>query len=297
MTPEERELVTDLFKRLAELERNPRDPDAERAIREGLARAPNAVYALVQTVLLQDEALKVADQRIAELEDALAQAQAGDRRSGSFLDNMRDSLLGREQPRGSVPPVRGGDAPMGAPPGYGRDRDPWGRGSDRPMAEGPAYGSPMGGPGGPMGGPMPGGQGGGGSFLGTAAAVAAGAIGGGLLMNGIRGMLGGQGGKGPFSGAFDQLSGGGQPAGGRSPWDSGAGGELSRDAGLGDIGQGRRASFGDAAQSERAGVADVAQNEGAQDQTAQNAQAEYEEDDDSADDSDDGSFDDDTDTA
>jgi hypothetical protein len=253
MTPEERELVANLFNRLAELERTPRDPDAERTIREGLARAPNAVYALVQTALLQDEALKVADQRIAEMEEALAQAQPSDRRSGSFLENMRDSLLGREPPRGSVPPV-GGDRPMGAPPGYGRDRDPWGR-SDPPMTGGPGYGGPA------SGAPMAGPGGGGGSFLGTAAATAAGVIGGGLLMNSIRGMLGGQGDRGPFSGAFDHLSGQGSSGGDRAPWDSGGTGELSRDAGLGDIGQGRRASFTDAAQNENVQDVDLASGE------------------------------------
>jgi uncharacterized protein len=282
MTPEERELVADLFNRLAALERTPRDPDAERAIRDGLARAPNAVYALVQTALLQDEALKVADQRIAEMEEALAQAEPTERRSGSFLENMRDNLLGREPSRGSVPPV-GGDRPMGTPPGYGRDRDPWGR-SDTPEVGGPGRGGPgYGGPGyggPPSGAPMAGPGSGGGSFLGTAAATAAGVVGGGLLMNSIRGMLGGQGGKGPFSGAFDQLAGRESPGGGRTPLDSGTG-ELARDAGLDDIGQGRRAGFGD-----------VAQNE-----DAQNADWTSDEEEDDGDFEDDGSFDDDTDTA
>ena len=68
MTPEERELVTELFDRLATLENAPRDPDAERLIIDGLRRAPNATYALVQTTLVQDEALKRADARIRELE-------------------------------------------------------------------------------------------------------------------------------------------------------------------------------------------------------------------------------------
>src|SRR3954471_22909680 len=71
MTPQERQLVADLFERLAALESQPRDPDAEQLIREGLAKAPHAVYALVQSVLLQDEALKQADGYIRELEDAL----------------------------------------------------------------------------------------------------------------------------------------------------------------------------------------------------------------------------------
>src|ERR1044072_5120887 len=64
MTPQERQLINELFQRLASLENNPRDPDAEAMIREGLRRAPNAVYSLVQSVLVQDEALKAANNRI-----------------------------------------------------------------------------------------------------------------------------------------------------------------------------------------------------------------------------------------
>ena len=56
MTPEERNLVIELFDRLATLEDAQRDQDAERLIRDGLRQAPNASYALVQTVLVQDEA-------------------------------------------------------------------------------------------------------------------------------------------------------------------------------------------------------------------------------------------------
>src|SRR6202034_3653440 len=69
--PQERQLIAELFDRLAALESTPRDPDAERAIAEGLARAPHATYPLVQTVLVQDEALKRANARIAELEGQL----------------------------------------------------------------------------------------------------------------------------------------------------------------------------------------------------------------------------------
>ena len=45
MTPQERQLIDDLFDRLAKLEGSPRDRDAEAAIMEGLRRAPNAAYA------------------------------------------------------------------------------------------------------------------------------------------------------------------------------------------------------------------------------------------------------------
>jgi hypothetical protein len=229
MTPDERELVRDLFDRLAELERETRDPDAERLIREGLGRAPNAVYALVQTVLLQDEGLRSADERIAELEDELARNQgSGQQRSDdSFLGGRRDKWNTGEVLRGgSVPSVGGGDRPMGAPPGFGGERDYQGGYRDEPPMRG---GSPYGGPGGE---PSRGG-----SFLGTAAAAAAGMIGGGLLMGGIKSAMGGHGdSKGPFAGALDQLT------GGRSGSGSGesGGGDLARQAGLDDIGGGGR---------------------------------------------------------
>src|SRR5580700_7964517 len=83
MTPQERQLVDDLFDRLSRVEDAPRDPDAVAAMAEGLRKAPRAVYALVQTVLLQDEALKRANARIQELEQAHAPEQT---QSGGFLD-------------------------------------------------------------------------------------------------------------------------------------------------------------------------------------------------------------------
>jgi hypothetical protein len=261
MTPEERDLVRDLFVRLAELERERRDPDAERLIREGLARAPNAIYSLVQTVLLQDEGLRAANDHIVALQDEAARAQQGGQQQsgGSFLGDKRgsgggskwntgDVIGGGPAPQsgggGSVPRVGGSGQPMGAPPGFNRDgyRDDryggpgGGQQYGGPPGGAPPYGGsgaqPYGGPGGqPYGGP--GGEpprgGAMGGFLGTAAAVAAGAIGGSLLMGGIRSALGGQGGKGPASGALDHLA--GKPPGGA------AGGELSRDAGLNDVGR------------------------------------------------------------
>src|SRR5215471_8121770 len=186
MTPQERDLVRELFDRLATLESGPRDPDAEGAIAEGLGRAPHATYALVQTVLVQDEALKRAHARIEELE-----APPAEEPPRSFLDNMRDSVFGREEPRGSVPRT-GGLGSSGV----------WGQ-AGSPAAGGPPMGSPgMGGS--PMGaspmGPAPVGTGGS-SFLGTAAASAAGVIGGAMLLNGIRSMFGHS--QGGSASAFD----------------------------------------------------------------------------------------------
>jgi len=74
MTPQERQLIDELFERLSRLEGTPRDPEASAAIAQGLRSAPNALYPLVQTVLVQDEALKRANHHIQELEQALAGA-------------------------------------------------------------------------------------------------------------------------------------------------------------------------------------------------------------------------------
>ena len=86
MTPQERQQVTELFDRLATLEGNRRDPEAEAQIAEGTRQAPHSLYALVQTTLIQDEALREADARIRELEGG----QAGAPGQGGFLDNARD---------------------------------------------------------------------------------------------------------------------------------------------------------------------------------------------------------------
>src|SRR3979409_1049617 len=100
MTPQERQLIDDLFDRLAKLEGTPRDSEAMSAIMQGLRTAPNAVYALVQTALVQDEALKRANSRIQELEGG----HAGEpNQSGGFLDSMRDAIFGQNQPQGSGP--------------------------------------------------------------------------------------------------------------------------------------------------------------------------------------------------
>src|SRR5260221_8310128 len=95
MTPEERNLIIDLFDRLATLEDAQRDPDAERLIRDGLRQAPNAPYALVQTVLVQDEALKRADARIRELEGATPAETPP--RDTSFLGGVRESGFGKRE--------------------------------------------------------------------------------------------------------------------------------------------------------------------------------------------------------
>jgi hypothetical protein len=254
MTPQERQLIDDLFDRLAKLENAPRDPEAMSAIMQGLRSAPNAVYALVQTALVQDEALKRANSRIQELEAGHASEQ---NQAGGFLDSMRDKIFGQNQPQGSVPNVRA--------PGMG-GRPVWNSGEVMQQTQGggqygqappPGYGQPAYGQ--PYGAPQPAFGGGGGSFLGTAAAAAAGVVGGSLLLGSIRSMMGGGGHQQAFgdtgghSGGIEDR----RPAG-----DS----DLARDAGINDIGSSGNSRTGlfdnnNSGDSSRAGFFDQASND------------------------------------
>jgi hypothetical protein len=238
MTPQERQLIDDLFDRLSKVEGSPRDPEAMSAIMQGLRTAPNAIYALVQTVLVQDEALKQAHHRIEELEAGSAPQQ---NQGGSFLGSMRDAVFGSSQSQGSVPNV--------SPPGAA-GRPVWNSGQVLQQSQSPnrndqghydqgygqnqgygqgsynqGYGAPQGGP---MGGMM--GGGGGGSFLGTAAAAAAGMVGGSLLLNSFRGMMVGMGGGRSAFGDTSSIT------ENRSPWSNQSNSDLARDAGINDIG-------------------------------------------------------------
>jgi uncharacterized protein len=240
MTPQERQLIDDLFDRLSNLESAPRDPEAAAAIAQGLRRAPNAVYPLVQTVLLQDEALKRANHRIQELEASGAPEQ---NQSGGFLDSMRETVFGQSQPHGSVPNVR--------PPEIA-SRPVWNSGQVLQQAQSPGqynqppYGQPYGAPQAPMGG-------GGGSFLGTAAAAAAGTIGGSLLLGSIRSMMGGS--HAGFGGAPTVVD---ETIVNQAPWGDQSKSELARDAGVNDIGSSSSDRSGD---SSRSGLYDTASDD------------------------------------
>jgi hypothetical protein len=213
MNPQERQLVDELFERLSRLESAPRDAEATAAIRDGLSRAPNALYPLVQTVLLQDEALKRATARIEELEGHGGSQQA---QGGGFLDSMRGAIFGQQQGRGSVPSVPQSDRPV------------WNSTPAQQDPRGAPYAQPD--PRAQQGG----GFGGGGSFLGSAAAAAVGVIGGSMLMNSLGGLFGG----GSRHGFGDQSS-MGRGSEGASPWSGDQSkGDLAREAGLNDIGRG-----------------------------------------------------------
>ncbi|MGH6713755.1 MAG: DUF2076 domain-containing protein [Bradyrhizobium sp.] len=270
MTPQERQLIDDLFDRLAKLESAPRDSEATSAIMQGLRNAPNAVYALVQTALVQDEALKRANDRIQQLEGG----QAGEQNQpGGFLDSMRDAIFGQNQshgsgPQGSVPNVRApgmGGRPVwnsgevaqqtqrpgqydqsgyGQQPGYGQPA----------YGQQPGYGQQYGAP------QQPGG--GGGSFLGTAAAAAAGVVGGSMLLGSIRSMMGG----GSHQQAFGDTGGHRGSVEDRRPGGDQSGGDLAQQAGINDIGSNGSSRTGlfdnnNSGDSSRAGLFDSASND------------------------------------
>ena len=228
MTPQERQLIDGLFDRLAKLENAPRDAEAMSAIMQGLRNAPNAVYALVQTTLVQDEALKRADMRIQELEAVAGQQNQSQNQSGGFLDSMRDAIFGQNQPQGSSH----GSVPNVRAPEMGGNRPAWNTGQVLQQSQPPgqynqpAYGQPS------YGAQQPPFGGGGGSFLGTAAAAAVGVVGGSLLAGSLRSMMGGGGNHQSFGDTAGH-SGGIED---RRPWSDQSGGNLAKDAGINDIG-------------------------------------------------------------
>ena len=77
MTPQERQVLADLFERIRSAAADPRDAEAEAFIAEAVRAQPYAPYVLAQTALVQQHALDAAAQRIQELE---AQGRAAGRR-------------------------------------------------------------------------------------------------------------------------------------------------------------------------------------------------------------------------
>jgi hypothetical protein len=176
MTPDERQLVTGLFDRMRGVGSVEKDRDAEALINQSVRQLPEAPYMLVQSVLVQEQALQQADQRIRELEQQVQrlEAQAAQARptpsSGSFLGG----LFGGSKPEAQAQPAARGSVPV--------------TGRPSPNASGEPMGAPAPSPSGPSGAaqsPAPAG----GGFLQSAMATAAGVAGGMLLADSIRGLL------------------------------------------------------------------------------------------------------------
>lgn len=168
MTQDEKKMIGDLFARIAANQEPAAQKDraAEAFIRDAMQRDPGAGYTLVQMALVQEHALKLADERIRELEATLGpvnSAPAPAPAKASFLDGLLpNSPWARKPANPAQPMVRpgafGGAAPQAAAPQ-------------------------------------------GGSFLRSAFATAAGVAGGLMLFEAVRGLMAGSGG-----GAFQQTA-------------------------------------------------------------------------------------------
>ena len=235
MNPQEKELLTTLLDRVKNAPRQDKDPEADALIRQAMAAQPDLPYYLTQTVLIQDLSLHQAQQRIADLEKQLADAQQAAKPTvGSFLGG----LFGGRPPAQASGPAQAGPPQAGpwtrspqvaaAPPAQ-----PYGQPGYAPQ---PGYGQQ------PMGGGLTGGAGGG--FLRSAAATAAGVAGGALLFEGISSLFGNHYAGGLMSGGMTPGLGesvvnnyyGNDAGGGGGDWSSdadaaGGGGDWSSDAG------------------------------------------------------------------
>jgi len=170
MTPQERDLLTNLVSRLRQAPAQDIDREAEAMINDLVDEKPDTPYVLAQTVLIQDYALHQAQDRIADLEQQLQGQEP--KKSGGFLS----AIFGGGDP----PPQRQSQTQQ---QGYQAQPQP----VYQPQ---PAYAPP---PSGPWGAPaQP-------SFLRSAATTAAGVAGGALLFQGIQSLFGGHGG---FGGGF-----------------------------------------------------------------------------------------------
>lgn len=124
MTPNEKSLIEDLFNRLRSSAPTGRDAEAEAAIAAEMARSPGAAYALVQTVLVQDHALREAHAKVQAAETAAQQPPPQPEQPQSFIERAGSALQGfsgqRNQAQQPVPPqqaeqpARGGGFLQGA---------------------------------------------------------------------------------------------------------------------------------------------------------------------------------------
>ena len=178
MTPEERQLIAGLFDRMRSYGAPDKDREAEALIAQSVRANPDATYMLVQSVLVQEQALEASNNRVQDLEEQLramesAQEPRGSR-SGGFLGGAWNSGRRGEEARSSVPQV----GARATPSAY-ESRSPWSQGSYQPQSQ--PQSQPQQAPPAPSGG----------GFMKSALATAAGVAGGMVLADSLRSMLGG----------------------------------------------------------------------------------------------------------
>jgi hypothetical protein len=206
MSPDERQLLVDLFDRIRQGSISPRDREAESFISDQVLHSPmrrcwrRRSSSKIKPLRAAHERLQQLEQRVQEIE-----GEGGRPVPGTFLGGL-GSLFGgghRNSPP-PAPPSRWGGAPQAGAPGYGQSY-----GGQQPYP-GPASGGPW-----PDGGAPDQQQGGGGGFLKGALGAAAGVAGGVLMADSIRGLFRGAGNPFGIGSSFGGLGGGkGSGAGG-----------------------------------------------------------------------------------
>ncbi len=132
MSPEERQLLADLFDRTRAAAGQARDRDAEALIADSVRAQPHAPYLLAQTVLVQEQALRAAADRLQQLEaqvqDLTARAEQQPPAAGGFLGGLGSLFGGAQAPQ---PAPRPAPAPFGRP--QGAPGNPWGGAPQAPQ--------------------------------------------------------------------------------------------------------------------------------------------------------------------
>ena len=102
MDRNDRQAIEDLFDKLATVERQSpqRDAESEAFIRDKIARQPGAPYYMAQTIVVQEQALAAAEVRLAELEEHAAEARPA---NGGFFDSLFGDRREPQRSSGSVP--------------------------------------------------------------------------------------------------------------------------------------------------------------------------------------------------
>ena len=190
MSPEERQLLNDLFARTRTAATGPRDREAEALVEQATREQPAAAYYLAQAVIVQEKALAAAAERMQALE---AQVEYLERTGSQQQTASSGGFLGSIF--GSSP------APVSEPAPAG----PWSRTARSSYAPPPQAPAPQA-YGGPWGGGQPQPASGSGGFLRGALGTAAGVAGGMLLANSISGLFSGHSGLSGIGSPFGSAS-------------------------------------------------------------------------------------------
>ncbi|MCM2503084.1 DUF2076 domain-containing protein [Aureimonas altamirensis] len=115
MNAEEKRLIEGLFTRLGMVEREatPRDGEAEAFIQQRLSAQPAAPYYMAQTIIVQEQALEAAQERIRQLESRSQESGSG----GGLLGSLFGGSQRGQRPDAPTPRQdrTGGAMPAGSP--------------------------------------------------------------------------------------------------------------------------------------------------------------------------------------